>query len=155
VEVAGKMGLTISPKLVVQIERNSPSPQLGYEVAQELIAAREPFTALFAFNDILAMGAIRALHESGLRVPEDVSVVGFDDIESAAYQSPGLTTVQQPLRKMGRMAAETVLRRVLRPSAETDRMPSRIVVEPELIVRGTTQAVAVAPGVQRKVLRQG
>lgn len=142
-EAAAELGVPILPALTAQIESNSPSPELGYRVTQELLAAGETFTALFAFNDVCAIGAIRALHDAGLRVPQDVSVVGFDDIESAAYQNPGLTTVQQPLREMGRMAAETVLRRVLRPSPESER-GSRIVVEPELIVRGTT-SVAASP----------
>lgn len=136
VEVAAQMQLPISPRLVVQIEDNSPSPQLGYKVTKKLVSSGESFTALFAFNDICAMGAIRALHESGLRVPEDISVVGFDDIESAGYQTRGLTTVQQPLKKMGRIAAQVVLNRILQP----DSAPSAgvIVVEPELIVRQTT-----------------
>jgi len=74
-------------------------------------------------------------------VPEDVSVVGFDDIESAAYQNPGLTTVQQPMRKMGQMAAEAVLRRINRPPGQADVKLTPIVVEPELVVRGTTAGV--------------
>lgn len=104
-----------------------------------LIKSRHPFTAILAFNDISAMGAIRALHESGLRVPEDVSVVGFDDIERAAYQNPGLTTVRQPLRKMGAIAAETVLRGIRTPSALSKT--KQITVAPELIVRGTTSTM--------------
>jgi DNA-binding LacI/PurR family transcriptional regulator len=87
------------------------------------------------------MGSIRALREAGLRVPEEVSVVGFDDIESAAFQSPGLTTVRQPLRKMGRMAAQVILRRIGRPDEKFDGEPFQLVVEPELIIRGTTAAV--------------
>jgi DNA-binding LacI/PurR family transcriptional regulator len=146
---AAQMGLPISESLVTQIAHNSPSPHLGYEVTRKLLATGERFTALFAFNDISAMGAIRALHESGLRVPEDISVVGFDDIESAAYQSPGLTTVHQPLRKMGRMAAETVLRCIARPSEKSNASPT-ITVEPELKVRGTTCAVARQPAPRKK-----
>jgi DNA-binding LacI/PurR family transcriptional regulator len=142
VESSNKLGILISPKLTVQIERNSPSPELGYRVTQNLLTSGEPFTAMFAFNDICAIGAIRALHEAGLRVPEDVSVVGFDDIESAAYQNPGLTTVQQPMRKMGLMAAETVLRRIARPAERSEGLLAPIVVGPELVVRGTTAAVA-------------
>jgi DNA-binding LacI/PurR family transcriptional regulator len=103
-----------------------------------LLKSREPFTAIFAFNDISAMGAIRALRESGLRVPEDVSVVGFDDIQSAAYQTPGLTTVRQPLRKMGTIAAETLLRSVRAPAPRSKI--KEVVVAPELVVRGTTCA---------------
>jgi len=142
VQTARDIGIPIAPTLTVQIERNSPSPETGYRATQELIASGQRFTALFAFNDISAMGAIRALREAGLRVPEDVSVVGFDDIESAAYQSPALTTVRQPLKKMGRMAAEAVLRRISRPAEETNRPWEQIVVEPELVVRGTSSPVS-------------
>ncbi|HEY1272727.1 MAG TPA: LacI family DNA-binding transcriptional regulator [Terriglobales bacterium] len=133
--VAQAMGLAVCPKLTTQLVGDSPSPELGYQVTKELIARREPFSALFAFNDISAIGAIRALREAGLRVPEDVSVVGFDDIQSAAYQNPRLTTVRQPLRKMGKIAAETVLRNIGRPA---DPRARQITVEPELIVRETT-----------------
>jgi DNA-binding LacI/PurR family transcriptional regulator len=133
--VARQLGLTISPRLVAQLEGYSPSPQLGYTATKKLLASAEPFTALFAFNDISAMGAIRALRESGLHVPEDVSVVGFDDIQSAAYQNPGLTTVRQPLREMGRAAAEILLKRINRPGSE---LQDRHIVEPELVVRETT-----------------
>jgi DNA-binding LacI/PurR family transcriptional regulator len=139
-KVAGCLGLGIVPKLVAQLQGDSPSPDLGYKATEKLLATRKPFTALFAFNDISAMGAILALREAGLRVPEDVSVVGFDDIQSAAYQNPPLTTVRQPLRKMGRIAAETLLRRIRR--AGTDRQVRETMVEPELIVRGTTCAVS-------------
>jgi DNA-binding LacI/PurR family transcriptional regulator len=155
VEVARQMGLPIRPNLVGQIEENSPSPELGYRATQKLLAAGKRFTALFAFNDISAMGAIRALHESGRSVPGDLSVVGFDDIESAAYQNPGLTTVQQPLRKMGRTAAETVLRRIAAAANRSLATPTQIIIEPELIVRGTTAAIAAQTRVRAKILRSG
>jgi DNA-binding LacI/PurR family transcriptional regulator len=132
---AYQLGLTIDPRLVAQLEGDSPSPQLGYKATKKILASAELFSALFAFNDISAMGAIRALRESGLQVPGDVSVVGFDDIQSAAYQNPGLTTVRQPLREMGRTAAEILLRRINRPGLD---LHDRYVVEPELIVRETT-----------------
>jgi DNA-binding LacI/PurR family transcriptional regulator len=89
VDVARQMGLPISLKLVTQTKDNSPSPECGYKITQRLLASGEPLMALFAFNDISAIGSIRALHEAGRRVPEEVSVVGFDDIESAAYQEDG------------------------------------------------------------------
>jgi LacI family transcriptional regulator len=139
--VAQSLGLPISSNLVTQIEENSPSPTLGYKATRDLLVAGEQFTALFAFNDICAMGAIRALHEFGLRVPEDVSVLGFDDIESAAYQTRGLTTVQQPLREMGKTAAQTVLSRITSGKEEGDRIPKQVLFEPQLIVRETTAAV--------------
>lgn len=139
--VARELGIPISPKLTVQIDRNSPSPEQGYRVTQQLLASRERFTALFAFNDISALGAMRAVDEYGWRVPQDVSVIGFDNIETAAYHIPGLTTVQQPLQRMGRMAAENVVRRVVNAGAQSSRIAAKIIVEPELIVRGTTAAV--------------
>lgn len=132
-----RKGMAVNPRLVTQLEGNSPSPELGYVVTRKVLALHEPFTALFAFNDISAIGAIHALREAGLRVPEDVSVVGFDDIQSAAFQNPGLTTVRQPLRKMGAIAAETLVGRITgNPS-----ISNTITVQPELIVRGSTSAV--------------
>ena len=133
---ANELRIPIKNKLVVQLEGESSSPELGYQVACQLLASGDDFTALFAFNDISAIGAIQALREAGKRIPEDVSVVGFDDIQSAAFQNPGLTTVKQPLREMGMLAAETLLRRINAPSKES--YPKEIVVEPSLVVRGST-----------------
>src|SRR6202140_816538 len=144
-KAARRLNLRICPALVAQLEGDSPSPELGYEATRKLLATHKPFTALFAFNDISAMGAIRALREAKLRVPDDVSVVGFDDIQSAAYQNPPLTTVRQPLREMGRIAAETLLRRIRRSG--TDLQGGETMVEPKLIIRETT---CLANGVGRK-----
>lgn len=135
-KVASRLGLTILPSLVVQLQGDSPSPQIGFTATEKLLKSGRDFTALFAFNDISAIGAIRALREADLRVPEDVSVVGFDDIQSAAYQNPGLTTVRQPLREMGRIAAETLLRRIRQSGKEPHG--GETMVEPELIVREST-----------------
>jgi len=141
-QTAREMSLPISDRLVGQLEGESSSPELGYAVTRKLLATGERFTALFAFNDISAIGAIRALREGGLRVPEDVSVMGFDDIQSAAFQNPGLTTVRQPLRQMGVTAAETLLRRIAAPAKSP--YPKSITIEPELIVRASTARVIVA-----------
>ncbi len=134
--VAKQLGIVIYEKLTIQLDSDSPSPEVGYGVTRKLIARGEPFSALFAFNDISAIGAIQALRESGRRVPEDVSVIGFDDIQSAAYQNPGLTTVRQPLRQMGVIAAETLLDRINSPRRAD--YPKEIIVKPELIVRAST-----------------
>jgi len=134
--VAHELDLPISKTLITQLEGDSPSPEVGYQATRKLLAAGKPFTALFAFNDISAMGAIRALREAKLRVPQDVSVVGFDDIQSAAYQNPALTTVRQPLREMGRIAAETLLRRIRHSGTES--AGGETTVEPKLIIRETT-----------------
>ena len=133
---AVKIGMPIHPALVEQLVGNSPSPEIGYAAAQRLLARGEPFTALFAFNDIAAIGAIRALRESGLEVPDDVSVIGFDDVDAAAFHHPALTTIRQPLRQMGRLAAEHLLRRIAGgPNAP---FPEQVVVEPGLVVRQST-----------------
>ena len=139
-EAAQKLDIEVHEKLVGQLEGESSSPLLGYQVTQKLIASGEPFTALFTFNDISAIGAIHALREAGYRVPEDVSVVGFDDIQSAAFQNPALTTVRQPLREMGMIAAETLLRRITAPAKAP--YPKEIVVEPEFVVRASTAPLA-------------
>jgi DNA-binding LacI/PurR family transcriptional regulator len=133
---AKQLGMAINEKLSVQLDGDSTSPEVGYRAARKLLERREAFTALFAFNDISAIGAIQALRECGKRVPEEVSVVGFDDIQSAAYQNPGLTTVRQPLREMGMVAAETLLRRISLPGQNT--YPKEVILKPELMVRGTT-----------------
>lgn len=136
-EAAREHGLKIPPQNVGQLVGDSASPELGYEVAKKIFAKGAAFTALFAFNDVSAIGAIQAIKEKGLRVPEDISVIGFDDIQSAAFQSPGLTTIRQPLRKMGLVAAETLLRRIAGTGKD---IPPVIRVEPQLVVRGTTGA---------------
>src|SRR5580693_4645870 len=133
-EVAQKIGLKIDPGLTVQIDIEDPTPQLGYPFAKQLLARKKPFTALFAYNDISAIGAIRALQEQGFRVPQDVSVMGFDDIPGAAFNTPTLTTVRQPLARMGQVAAQTLLERI----AGRDDYPPEIAIEPELVVREST-----------------
>jgi DNA-binding LacI/PurR family transcriptional regulator len=140
-KVAGELCLEIDPDLVVQLEVDDPSPQLGYPYAKELLARRKPFTALFAYNDISAIGAIRAFQEQGLRIPVDISVVGFDDIPGAAFNMPSLTTVRQPLGKMGQIAAETLVRRL---EGEKD-YPQQIAIEPTLVVRESSGPAKITP----------
>jgi len=133
-EVSAKLGIYMRPELIVQLEGDDPTPNLGYPFATQLLARKQPFTALFAYNDISAIGSISAFHEAGLRVPEDVSVVGFDDIQSAAYVNPPLTTVRQPLQKMGEIAARTLLDQI---EGRVKYVPE-IAIEPELVVRRST-----------------
>jgi DNA-binding LacI/PurR family transcriptional regulator len=133
-EVALEMGIELRPELTVQIDSDESSPSLGYPFTKELLARKHRFTALFAFNDVSAIGAIRALQEAGLRVPADISVVGFDDIPGAAYHSPSLTTVRQPLQRMGEIAAQTLVERI----EGAKQYPQEIAVEPELVAREST-----------------
>jgi LacI family transcriptional regulator len=135
VEVSDKLGIRITPELLVRLKGDKVTPELGYVFAKHLLARNNgPFTALFAYNDTSAIGAIRAMGETGLKVPEDISVVGFDDIQSAAYSNPPITTVRQPLQKMGELAARTLLDRI------ENRAPyiPQIAIEPEFVVRGST-----------------
>jgi LacI family transcriptional regulator len=137
-----KRGIKLDIDLIAQLEGDIPSPEIGYIAAQKIIAAKKPFTALFAFNDISAIGAIRALQEIGLRVPEDVSVLGFDDVYAAAFYNPALTTIRQPLFEMGSLAAQTLLERVAKKQAKgKGQIPETLTVEPKLIVRQSTAQV--------------
>jgi DNA-binding LacI/PurR family transcriptional regulator len=133
-EVAQELGIEIRTERVVQLQGTDSTPEIGYPFGKELLARGIPFTALFAYNDISAIGAMRAFQEAGLRVPEDVSIVGFDDIVSAMFCIPSLTTVRQPLKKMGQIAAETLISRI----ENRGEFETEIAVEPELIVRKST-----------------
>lgn len=137
---AATLGIEVRPELTVQLQKEVPNPgpsvpEEGYESGKKLLEGGERFTALFAFNDISAIGAVRAFRDAGLRVPEDVSVVGFDDIQAAAYLTPRLTTVRQPLRQMGEMAAKQLLMRI---SNGDGKAPRLISLAPELVVREST-----------------
>ena len=139
---AGRRGIKLDKNLIAQLEGDIPSPEIGYIAAQKILSHKKPFTALFAFNDISAIGAIRALQEAGWRVPEDVSVLGFDDIYAAAFHNPALTTIRQPLFEMGALAAKTLLQRVAKNPPDDDAaIPQTLTVEPTLIIRQSTAPV--------------
>jgi len=144
VEVAAELGVRIRPELTVQIEGTDSTPVIGYPVGKRLLERRQPFTAVFAYNDISAIGAIWAFREAGLRVPEEVSVVGFDDIPGAAYANPSLTTVRQPLSRMGQIAAQTVIERIEQHGSYVPE----IAIEPEFVVRDSS---GPAPGTHPRV----
>ncbi|MGO8759727.1 MAG: LacI family DNA-binding transcriptional regulator [Terracidiphilus sp.] len=143
-QVAREMELELDPALAIRIDsagwsmkagQHPMAPEIGYKPMWTLLERTRAFTAVFCFNDIAAIGAIRALRDAGLSVPGDVSVVGFDDILSAAYVTPSLTTVRQPLSEMGRRGAKALLERIADKKKE---FTSDIVVEPEFIVREST-----------------
>jgi LacI family transcriptional regulator len=106
----------------------------GYESARDLLSLAEPPTAIFAFNDNMAVGALQAARELGIRVPEDVSIVGFDDLEIASVTDPPLTTVRQPLEEMGRIAASLLMRLLQGGRLEANRLE----LSTRLIVREST-----------------
>lgn len=129
--VARDLKLTVAPECCIQLELKVSTPELGFQPANELIARGADFTALVAYNDISAIGAIRAFMNHGLRVPEDVSVVGFDDIQGAAFHNPSLTTIRQPLSQMGAVAARILLQRIRGQATFPDVVP----IHPELVIR--------------------
>src|SRR5712664_277933 len=138
-EVAQQLGIRIRPELTVQLAGFDSTPAIGYPFAKQLLARKHPFTALFAYNDISAIGSLWAFREAGLRVPEDISIVGFDDIPGAAYANPGLTTVRQPLQKMGQIAAQTVVDLI---EGRGEYEPE-IAIEPEFVIRQSTGPAAI------------
>jgi DNA-binding LacI/PurR family transcriptional regulator len=141
VESAKTLDIAIHPQLVTQLQSADSGPGPGTEVTRQLLHTKRPFTALFAFNDVTAMGAILALREAGLRVPKDISVVGFDDVLSASTYNPPLTTVRQPLRNMGQTAASTLLAMIRDETLHAHA--TTITVYPNLVVRKSTAPAAV------------
>jgi len=133
-EVAIELGIDLIPELVLQIEGTDSTPDLGYPYGKRLMETNIPFTALMAYNDISAIGAMKAFKDAHLRVPQDVSIVGFDDISIASFSIPPLTTIRQPLKEMGRIAAKTVVGLI----EQQEDYVEEIAVEPELIARGST-----------------
>ncbi|GAC1435105.1 MAG: hypothetical protein NVSMB58_22660 [Terriglobales bacterium] len=110
----------------------------GYQLTEELLKRKRPFTALMAFDDMTAFGAIRALTKAGLRVPEHCSVIGFDDITASALYTPAITTIRQPMKTMGAMAAGIVADRItaLVEKKELDSVHRKVM--PELVIREST-----------------
>ena len=137
-QVARSLSLNVAKELTVRLDKDLNTPELGYPGIQELLMRRRDFTALLCFNDVSAIGSMRALHDAGLRVPEDVSVLGFDDIQAARYTVPSLTTIRQPLEQMGKLAASLLLKKLI-----PDTQPETIKVDPELIVRESTSPARI------------
>jgi DNA-binding LacI/PurR family transcriptional regulator len=134
--VARELKIEVKPELTVQIQLRVTTPELGFGPANELLNRGGEFTALICYNDEAAFGAIRAFADHGLRVPRDISVVGFDDIRSAAFYNPSLTTVRQPLNQMGIEAARILLKRIRGQESFPDVVP----VLPDLVIRESTGA---------------
>jgi LacI family transcriptional regulator len=141
---ARECNLKLDSRLIVDLpESGDPfsSFEVGYKLTEELLQRRHPFTALMAFDDMTAFGAIRALAKAGVRVPDQCSVVGFDDVSPAAIYCPALTTVRQPMEAMGTAAATLVLEAI---HATLEKKPTPTIhrrIVPELIVRESTRSV--------------
>jgi DNA-binding LacI/PurR family transcriptional regulator len=143
-KAASDLGVRIDPALAIHLDGNNwrkeigmhpMDPQIAYGPTQALLQRKRNFTALFSFNDIAAMGAIRAIRDAGLNVPADISVVGFDDTTSAAFSTPSLTTVRQPLFEMGQKAAQILLEKI---ADREKQFPTIVEMRPELVVREST-----------------
>jgi LacI family transcriptional regulator len=128
-----RRGLNLGPSVEGDFEVCS-----GYRGARRLLDTEESFTAILAGNDLMALGAMRALREAGLRVPEDVSIVGFDDIDEAAYFDPPLTTIRQDFDILGRESVEYLVSLIENPKMSVHQR----VFHPELVVRGSCQRIA-------------
>jgi len=131
-EVLEEAGIFPDPGLIVEASAGFAG---GYESMRQLLALANPPTAVVTHNDVLALGAMRAIQDAGLVVPDDVSVVGYDDTASAAYLNPALTTVKFPVTEMGRRAGEIILQLV---KEEGSRPTQTVMLPVELIVRGST-----------------
>ncbi len=124
-------GLAFDASLV---QHCGPTMQDGFESTSVLLDLANPPTAIWTINDVLAVGALRAVHEHGLRIPEDVAVAGFDDTSIAAQLFPSLTTVRIPSTEMGKRAAEMLLQRI----EKADHPPMRETLATTLVIRQST-----------------
>lgn len=123
-----------TPNADALLWRGGFTSQGGYEAMHAILRTEQKPSAVFVCNDLMAIGALRAAHESGVRVPDELSIVGFDDIELSAYTSPPLTTVAQPKERIGALAVDMLLERV----GGKRRDARKVVLQPELLVRAST-----------------
>jgi LacI family transcriptional regulator len=137
---AAASGLELDPRLIVTLNDPFSSYEGGYERTKELLAFKVPFTALVAFDDMTAFGAIRALISAGLRVPQDCSVIGFDDVPAAAFYNPALTSVREHMETLATSGAEILLEAMRAHRNNKAISPVHRKVKPELIVRESTSA---------------
>jgi len=138
-------GLELDPRLIVDLpELRDPisSFEVGYKLTEDMLETKRPFTALMAFDDVTAFGAIRALTKAGLRVPEQCSVIGFDDVAASSLCTPPLTTIRQPMEAMGTLAASIVLEGISAMLEKRDLPAVHRKLAPELAVRDSTRSRA-------------
>ena len=144
---AHSAGLRIDPGLVLQLSE-SFDPNSGFEggtrLTEELLRRKKPFTALMAFDDLTALGATRALTKAGVKVPEQCSVTGFDDVALSSLAAPSLTTVRQPLEAMGGLAVSIIMEGINAGVEKREWNTVRHKMNPELVIRDSTCAVSSA-----------
>ena len=125
--------LPVDEKLIVEGDYTEPSGSMG---AQRLLPASP--TAIFAASDMMAIGALKALREAGLRVPDDIALIGFDDLRIAAAIEPALTTVHQPIERLGSMAVDLLLDLIA--NSPNGQSPVRMILPTQLVVRASCGA---------------
>ncbi len=130
-----KAGIPIDPTLEQMGDFHS---RTGYAATKFFLQLTNPPTAIFACNDLMAIGALRTIHEAGLSVPADISIVGYDDIEMASYIQPALTTIAQPIAEL----AETVIKLLLERIEQPGLPPRRIVIQNKLVIRQSTRRIS-------------
>ncbi len=141
---AQSVGLALDAKKIAELPESldaNSSFEAGLQLTSELLRRGKPFTALMAYDDVTALGALRALKKKGLRVPEDCSVIGFDDVAQAGLAIPSLTTVRQPMEAMGAMSAGIMLEAIKALDLKRDIPVVRRKIAAELVARESTAAV--------------
>jgi LacI family transcriptional regulator len=141
---AQSTGLHLDSKKILELPESldpNSSFEAGAQLTGELLRQGKPFTALMAYDDMTALGALRALKKKGLRVPEDCSVIGFDDVAQASLSVPSLTTVRQPMEAMGSLSAGMVLEAIKAMEEKQDVPVVRRKIPAELVVRESTRAL--------------
>ncbi len=142
--VSKSAGLTIDERLVCELP-DLREPNAGFEggvrATEEFLRRKRPFTAIMAFDDMTALGCIRALTRAGVKVPEQCSIIGFDDVAPAAFSTPALTTIRQPMEAMGTTAVQIVVDSIRAAMERRDGNVTHRKVAPELVVRESTRAV--------------
>ena len=139
---AHKASLDLDPDLIVERAKPFPGYSDAYQLVQQLLRYKPPFTAIMAFDDLTAFAAIRALSNAGLRVPDDCSVIGFDDVAMAAYYNPPLTTVRQPMETMGSISVAIHLEAIRTTLKKNAIKPVHRKVVPRLMIRESTASPA-------------
>jgi DNA-binding LacI/PurR family transcriptional regulator len=138
---AAKNNIELDPQLVFQLPNLMDSTsgfEGGLEISMRMLASKRHVTAVLAFDDLTALGVVRGLTAAGLRIPEDCSVVGFDDVLPAIVATPGITTIHQPLKDMGLLAAEWVLEAIRAREDGKSETPHLYKAPPELVIRAST-----------------
>ena len=137
-------GLELDPGLILDLpESRDPisSFKAGYLLTEKLVKQKQPFTALMAFDDMTAFGAIRGLASSGLRVPDGCSVIGFDDVAASSLYTPALTTIRQPMEAMGAAAVSIALDGINALSENRNATAIHSQIAPELVIRESTRSL--------------